>query len=505
MNVGDKATMKSNSATSDKHQQGSKSRSVARERESAGGLLSIAAGGISIECATFSPLPSERSDFDIKRGDQLLPRYHFAAQYDDVELVPLMHANAVPGGVLRRSVYDALKDEIIAGLRSRGPWDGVYLDLHGAMAVDGLEDAESDFIDAVRDVVGSDCIISASYDLHGNLSQAIVDQVDLLTAYRTAPHEDGPDTRARAFRLLVNCLRGGIRPVKAFIPIPLLLSGERTMTLVEPGKSVYGGIAPLIDGQDVMDASLLVGFTWADQARSQAAAVALGLNEEATWAAARKLASAYWEARHDFKFGVPTGSVDDCITMALASDASPVFLSDSGDNVTAGAAGDLPFVLGRLLAQRVPKAVYASLVDAAAVDTCFAAGPGAPLDLSLGGKLDPIHGQPLAVSGAVTQLRTSEGDGRQVIFAVDNVDVILTERRTAFTSLAQFAALGIDLHDYKIVCLKLGYLFPDFQRIAPLAIMALSPGAVNALPETLPFHKIQRPMYPFDPDMEWSP
>ena len=89
--------------------------------------------------------------------------------------------------------------------------------------------------------------------------------------------------------------------------------------------------------------------------------------------------------------------------------------------------------------------------------------------------------------------------------SVDQVDVILTERRMGFTSLKQFEDLGLNPLDYKIVCLKLGYLFPDFQGIAPLALMALSPGAVNALPETLPFHKIERPMFPFDRDFDWSP
>ena len=157
----------------------------------------------------------------------------------------------------------------------------------------------------------------------------------------------------------MSCLRAGIRPLKAFIPIPLLLSGERAMTIVEPGKSVYAQIEELIDGDKVLDASLLVGFTWADQARSQAAAVALGMDEEATWSAARVLAAAYWNARHEFNFGVPTGSTDDCIAMALASSASTVFLSDSGDNVTGGAAGDVPYVLERLLAHRVPTTLYA--------------------------------------------------------------------------------------------------------------------------------------------------
>jgi len=467
--------------------------------------LKIAAAGIAIECATFSPLPSDLSDFHVLRGDALRSRYPFADSYADVDFRPIMQAHAVPGGVLRRPVYDALKDEILEGLKAAGPWDGVYLDMHGAMAVEGLEDAEADFIAAVRDLVGQSCLISASYDLHGNLSGAIMDQLDIISAYRTAPHEDALETRARAFDLLMTCLRAGIRPVKAFIRIPLLLSGERAMTIVEPGKSVYAQIEDLIDGDNVLDASLLIGFTWADQARSQAAAVALGLDETAAWKAARQLAAAYWDARHDFDFGVPTGSTDDCIAMALASSASTVFLSDSGDNVTGGAAGDVPYVLERLLAHAVPSTLYAGLTDAAAVDACFLAGAGARLSLSLGGVLDPVHGQPLPVTGIVKTLRDSEDAGRQAILTVDAVDVIISERRLAFTTLAQFAALNLEPLDYRIVCLKLGYLFPDFQRIAPEAIMALSPGAINALPETLSFHKIRRPMFPFDPDFDWTP
>ena len=467
--------------------------------------MRIAAGGIAIECATFSPLPSELSDFDLLRGAGLDERYPFAAQYTNIEFVPLMQANAVPGGVVRRDVYDRLKNEFLAGLRAAGPWDGVYLDMHGAMAVEGLDDAEHDFISAVRALVGADCLISASYDLHGNLSAAIVNELDLLTAYRSAPHEDTLQTRARAVSMLIECLTTKTRPVKAFIPIPVLLSGERTMTLVEPGKSVYGQIEAVIDGDRVLDASLLVGFAWADQARSHAAALALGLDEVAAWSAARQLARAYWEARHEFAFGVPTGSVDDCIEMALASAAKTVFLSDSGDNVTAGAPGDLPYVLERLLAHDVSKSLYAGMIDAAAVDICFAAGIGPVVELSLGGKLDPVHGQPLPVRARIDKLQVSAAYGRQVILQVDQVAVIVSERRLAFTTLAQFTELGIDPLDYKIVCLKLGYLFPDFQRIAPQAIMALSPGAVHALPETLPFHRIQRPMYPFDRDMVWSP
>ncbi len=468
-------------------------------------MWKIAAGGIAIECATFAPLPSELSDFDVLRGGALRERYAFAERHRDVEFVPLLQAHAVPGGVLRRSVYAALKQEFLAGLAASAPWDGVYLDMHGAMAVAGLDDAEADFIRAVRAAVGPNCLISASYDLHGNLSAAVLEALDLITAYRTAPHEDAAETRVRAFQLLLHCLRAGRRPQKAFLPIPALLSGERTMTLVEPGKSVYAEVARVSAEEALLDASLLVGFTWADQARSQAAAVALAWDADAAQSAARRLAGAYWDARHAFGFAVPTGTVDACVSQALASTASTVFLSDSGDNVTAGAAGDVPFMLERLLAQGAPRTLYAGMADAAAVAACFRAGVGARLDLRLGGALDPVHGRPLPVTGLVQGLHERGRAGRQAILRVDRVDVILTERRLAFTTLAQFSDLGLDPLAYRIVCLKLGYLFPDFQRIAPEAIMAFSPGAVDARPETLPFHNIQRPMYPFDRDFDWSP
>ncbi|MYD08702.1 MAG: M81 family metallopeptidase [Chloroflexi bacterium] len=467
--------------------------------------MKIAAGGISIESATFSPLLTELSDFRVLRGAELYARYPFVSDFSEIEFTPLMHANAVPGGVVRRSAYEALKRDFLAGLTAGAPWDGVILDMHGAMAVEGSDDAEADFIGAVRALVGPDCLISASYDLHGNLSAAIMQQLDLISAYRTAPHEDALETRQRALSLLLQCLQEGRRPHKAFVRIPLLLSGERTETRVEPGRTVYARIPQLIDGDAVLDASLLVGFTWADQARSQAAAVALGWDEAATWSAARTLAQAYWDARHEFDFGVPTGSVDDCINMALAAVESTVFLSDSGDNITAGAAGDSPYVLECMLAHKVPRSLFAGITDAEAVAACFAAGAGARLTLSLGGKLDPVHGQPLEVSGIVQRAHESPDYGRQAILAVDNIDVILSERRMGFTSMARFSALDIDPLAYKIVCLKLGYLVPDFQRIAPLAIMALSPGAVYALPETLPFHNLKRPIHPFDRDMRWSP
>ena len=186
--------------------------------------MRIAAGGVATEICTFSPLPSELEDFNILRGADLLQRYDFAPGHNDITLFPLFHASAVPGGPVRQSAYEQLKGEFMSGLRDNGPWDGVYLDMHGAVYVAGMEDAEGDWIAAVREIVGPSCPISASYDLHGNVSSKVIENVDLLTAYRSAPHEDAPQTRERAYRLLVRCLREDLRPHKAFVPIPVMLT-----------------------------------------------------------------------------------------------------------------------------------------------------------------------------------------------------------------------------------------------------------------------------------------
>jgi microcystin degradation protein MlrC len=123
----------------------------------------------------------------------------------------------------------------------------------------------------------------------------------------------------------------------------------------------------------------------------------------------------------------------------------------------------------------------------------------------LGGKLDAIHGEPLDVGGRVIALETSEPGNRQAVLQIGAVKAVITERRTAFTMVKQFQRLGLNPLEHKIVSVKLGYLFPDLRRIASRALMALSPGAIYAQIEELPFERVVRPIYPLDPDMSWRP
>ena len=469
--------------------------------------MRIAIGGIATESCTFSPDVTRLEDFRVLREEALLAagRYPFLSQ-QQAEFLPTLQASALPGAPVAAKAYQAFKEEFLERLQALMPLDGVYLDLHGAMNVQGMDDAEGDWAAATRATVGANCLISASMDLHGNVSARFIEQIDMLAAYRTAPHVDYLATREKAVKMLVRCIEEGIRPLQTRLPVPLLLPGERTSTEWEPGLSVYAALAETDKQPGILDASIFVGYVWADEPRATATVIVTGTDEAVNRHEAARLGQLYWEARHDFNFGVPTGTIDECIEMAMAAEEDCVFISDSGDNPTAGGVGDVPAFLERLLAHDVPSALLASITDAVAVAQCQATGLNNTVTVSLGGKLNPVHGKPLTVTGRVIYLRQADVVGGDIaVLQSGGVKIIITQRRKPFHFIAEFEKLGIEPLAHKIVVIKIGYLVPDLKRAAPKALLALSPGAVNQDIQSLPFQRIQRPMFPLDEDMGWTP
>lgn len=466
-------------------------------------MFRVALAGIATESCTFSPLPTRMTDFSLRRGDALLAAYPYTQKFE-AEYIPLIHARALPGGSVEAETYAALKGEFLERLRAALPLDGLFLDMHGAMNVRGMDDAEGDWITSAREVVGADCLISGSFDLHGNVSVREAAALDMLTAFRTAPHIDYEETRERALTLLMTSLQSGVRPHTLRIPVPVVLPGEKTSTEWEPGASLYAHLDQTEPG--VLDTSIFVGYVWADEPRASATILVTGTDDAAMRRAGNAIAQRYWDARDQFAFGVPTAPIDQCIDWALAAPEMPVIISDSGDNPTAGGAGDVPVFLSRLIAKNVPDAVVACIGDAPATEICYAAGVGATVDLALGGKLDPVASQPVPVTGQVIfLLDTPELSERQAVVQVGGVLVIVAQRRRPFHYVADFTRLGIDIYAHKIVVVKVGYLVPELKAAAAKAFLALSPGAVNQDIERLPFQRITRPVYPLDKDMTWSP
>ena len=468
--------------------------------------MRIAIAGIATESCSFSPLPTRLEDFHLTRASdpQFADLYPFLPKFPHVEFLGTVTAKAMPGGPVEACAYTVLREEILEKLDRLRPLDGLYLDMHGAMSVSGMDDAEGDFYSAIRAALGPDCLLSASYDLHGNASERAMAALDIITGYRTAPHIDVIQTRERAVQLLLRCLREGIRPQKAFVKIPVGLPGEKTSTEWEPGRGIYRAIASEIDGDRVMDASIQVGYVWADEPRMTACAIAIGKDIAAISAAARRLASLYWRHRADFRFSVEARSVDACIQLAMQDKDQPTLISDSGDNPTAGGVGDATYFLQRALLLQPPDLVYASIPDPEAVERCLLAGLGANVELEIGGKLDRRHAAPLPVRGRVLFIKADDNNP-QVVLKVNGIRIILTARRTAFHHRRQFLDLNIRPEAHRIIAVKVGYLVPELKAMARGSYLALSPGTVNQDITALPFKRITRPCYPFDPDVEWTP
>jgi len=230
----------------------------------------VLSGGIRHESNTWPPYLTTEDLFIQRRGAEALEGMDWAKalEQEGIEVIPTLHAYARPYGVVAREAFDKFKEEILQGARDAGPVDGVYLDMHGALHAEGYEDAQVDFIRELRRIVGKKTLVCASFDLHGNVSADFVRELDMLSAYRTAPHVDGAETRVRAVNMLAHALKNGLRPVIAFQHIPILIPGEKGITSVEPLKSLYGRLPEISGKQGLLDASIFVGYAWADLERS---------------------------------------------------------------------------------------------------------------------------------------------------------------------------------------------------------------------------------------------
>lgn len=484
-------------------------------RSAPAALPRIAIAGLGIESSTFSPARTEAAAFHPVRGPQVLDCYPYLAPGTPLRgaarWVPVLVGKALPGGIVTAEAFASLTGELLAGLAhavAEGPLDGLHLDLHGAMSVEGLVDAEAVLLSRIRAVIGPDPLVSASLDLHGNVSRALVHGCDLLTCYRTAPHIDVDETRERAVRLLVDRIAAGGRPLKAWVPVPVLLPGEKTSTRIEPARGVYAGIDAVTADPGVLDASIWVGYAWADEPRCHAAVVVTGDDELAVAAGAERLARAFWDAREDFAFVAPTAPLDAAIDRALASPARPFLVSDSGDNPTAGGAGDVTWTLARLLARPEfraadgPTLIYASIPGPAAIDIAVAAGIGALVTVTVGAAVDDRAEGPVTLTGEVRAIRTGDVHaGTEVVLRTGSIDLIVTARRKPYHLASDFTALGLDPQVTDVVVVKIGYLEPELYAMAADWILALTPGGVDQDLLRLGHRHIQRPMFPYDPDM----
>lgn len=478
-------------------------------------LPRIAICGLGIESSTFSPALTDEAAFHAKYGAEVFSSYPFMAADSPLRKsalwFPALVGKSLPGGAVTRAAYESLVSKTLDSLKKHLPYDGLYFDIHGAMSVVGLDDPEGDLITRIREVVGTKTLISTSMDLHGNVSWRLAQNTDLITCYRMAPHEDAMQTKQRAVANLLSRIETGKgKPAfKAYISIPILLPGEKTSTRIEPGKSIYKAVAPASVQPGVIDAAIWIGYAWADEPRNHAVVMVTGDDKTVVTATAEKLAQNFWDARKAFEFVAPTGTLTECLDKAVASPKHPFYISDSGDNPTAGGAGDATWTLTQILARPEfktdagPSLLYASIPAPQLIKSAIAAGVGGHVDGLAGAAVDARFAPPVSLSGTVESIQYGDKDAEvEAVVKVGSVHVIITQKRKPYHKEIDFTRLGLNPRTAGIVVVKIGYLEPELYAMRADWLLAITPGGVDQNIERLPYHRIQRPMFPLDKDMK---
>ena len=460
--------------------------------------------GFSHETNTFHPVATTSFNYSKAGGLRL-------ATWKESGLVVVPGVSAYPsgGGTITEPACREAMGKVLASLRAAMPVDAVFLRLHGAMYAEGVGPAETELVREVRGIIGPKVPIACTFDLHGNLPARLAQFGNILVGLKTAPHTDGAQTAELAEHILLDTLAGRVRPVTYVLPMPMILQGEKAMTTSEPFRSLVEEARRLeregVPGHEakILAATLFVGCAWTDSPDTgMSVMITADGSRAAARAAAIHLARRIWEARRQFTFGCETAELEEGVTRALAAEESTVFLTDSGDNVTASTPGDLPVVLRHLVERKVKSAVVAGINDEAATAKCFEAGEGKRLRLSIGATIEKRFGPPLAAELEIVRLVPSP---RMAVGRIGDVEAILADGPTAFTDPRQFEPCGIDPLSRKLVVVKEGYLYPGLTRIAPRYLMLLTPGAGDMRIERLNYTRRRKPVFPFEPDTAFDP
>jgi microcystin degradation protein MlrC len=357
-----------------------------------------------------------------------------------------------------------------------------------------------------------DVPFTAALDMHATITPTLLKTVNGFTGYKTAPHIDCAETGESAATMLLRVFETGLSLYTAYRRVPMLIAGEKSESEAEPMRSLIMRCRDAEKTPDIEAASFFLGFPWADNEHNAVSVLVSAFAEAKDLAEERSvaLADAFWARRGDFVFRNEYYGSAEAVRVAyqavLEKNERPVFISDSGDNPTAGATGDATDLLEKILdtidtVEKLPTPLlYSGFYDAPAAAACIKAGTGARIDITLGGNWDAVNGKKIPLRVEVLKIVTGYGNYKAdlVFAAFRNIRFVITSKHIGFGDDMLLPALGVNAADYGLVVVKLGYLEPCFRRIAVRAILATSKGCSNEVLETLPYQKIKRPLYPLD-------
>ncbi len=482
----------------------------------------IAIGGVVHETNTFAPMLTSLEAFSQEEGDAIPQRWRDThssmggvlegIENAGYEAVPLLYAAAMPSGLVTADTYHHLLDHLISLLRESAPVDGVLLVLHGAMVAEDQDDCEGEILEQVRAVVA--CPVVSVLDMHGSLTEKMVNAADALIAFNQNPHLDTFERGLEAADLLSRIIEKSVVPVRVLARPGILLNALATGTSRLPLRTLHERAAELKRNSCVLNISIMGGFAYSD-IPDAGISILVTTDNDAQLAEqmVQELADLAWEYREAAR---DSGlQVDEAVRRAVSAEKFPVILADIGDNIGGGSPGDGTILLRALIAADAQDAVVV-LADPQAVAQAVTAGIGTEIDIIVGGKVDDWHGEPVRVQGIVENLTdgrftTSGKDhfsniygqavnmGRCARLRCGGITLLLTEKKTPPGDLEQLRSQGIIPDVQKIIVVKSTIAFRGaYEPIAAEIIEVDTPGLCAANLAGFPYRKLRRPLFPLD-------
>ncbi|MGB5905766.1 MAG: M81 family metallopeptidase [Xanthobacteraceae bacterium] len=485
-------------------------------------MTRIAVGGFLHETNTFAPTKATYADFvhgggwpAMTHGSDVLKvmrgiNVGLAGFVDDAvtrgwELIPTIACGASPCAHVTKDAYERVATEMVDGIANAGALDAVYLDLHGAMVTEHLDDGEGELLARVRKIIGPDLPLVVSLDLHANVTPEMVEHADALIAYRTYPHVDMADTGRASAKHLALLLERKQRFAKAFRQLPFLIPISWQCTFDQPTKGIYDKLAAL-ENDTVPTLSFAPGFPAADFPGCGPTVFAYGRTQADADAAADAVAQLVIGHEDDFdgKIYSPDEGVQHAMQLAKTA-RKPIVIADTQDNPGAGGDSDTTGMLRALVRNKAQRAATGAIYDPASAKAAHAAGEGASVTLALGGKSGIPGDAPYEATFVVEKV--SDGRfkapgpyyggrdmdmGPSACLRIDDVRVVVSSHKAQLADQAMYRYVGIEPTEQAILVNKSSVHFrADFEPIAETLLICAAPGAMPADTASLPWTRLR--------------
>lgn len=482
------------------------------------------------ETNTFSPVKTPLSVFNPIFGAEALAAaeghptalgaFHAFAREIGAQIEVPIIAHANPSGPVEDAAFEVMVQAIVEAV-AKG-CDGILLDLHGAMVTRSHDDGEAALLARVR-AAAPEVPIGVALDLHGNISQALLDNCDVIVGFKTYPHIDMVETGAHVTRLFAPLLSGGARPAMALNHPPMLAATLRMNTTTDCAMTDLIEMARQAETRHGVQAvTVFGGFPLADLKEAGLSILTVADTAELAQEVAAELAREAWARRAEYVYQEEPLARSVARAVELADGSAPILMLDHGDNCNSGGSCDVMDVLAALLEAGQSGIVVGPIADPQTVAQLFAAGEGAEVEVSLGNKMRaeglPAPQPPLRLRGKVTAL--SDGRyrvtgpiyngqmlsmGRAAAFDIGAAQIVICEDPHEPLDLGVFTSLGIDAMAARFWHLKSRmYCRPVFEPLAKATIECASSGVTGSDYDLFSFKKLARPIYPLDSEIEFT-